>query len=393
LKYWVGWLSFGIVGAVGLACSDGSVTPPLQDFKGPYVRVRFPESNLDYDRDADGLIDLHVEWSDSGSVDLESAHLRRADAASVDRDLLSSWNIERFDPAGFVIHESIGALLASGTNELVLTVADQGGNVTETRIPIQLPSGSLFTTLRTGLQSSSARGVRAVGCSGHVYVSAGTRLTVINSQSLEIEGVSANPWAGTDLYSQLCVEGDSVMHVTPHGDRFHMSRRDWSPGPEPLDQYTDLIASRKHANLLYLGQIQTAAVAIIDRTSNRRIGFVQVPKSTYSDDFIVALAVLAEDRKLYFSRYKEGGVVVVNPIAGGEIKRIVLGSNTAQPGSVSEILLSSDDRSAYVAVNSNVVRGIVEIDTETDAIKRTCPWRMASRSAWHLVRMVIGSLL
>lgn len=346
---------------------DKDAIPPAEDIIPPSVTVQFPVSANVFDENGDALADVRLTWQDAGGIDLESVRLQQMMDGNAGPDLFDDWIIERLDNGGLTVRETSRTPLRGGSSELLLSVADRAGNVTTTQIPLMLPYGSFLKTIATP-NGLAGRGVRATVCDDLVYMTDGRSLTIADAWSLEFIGASTDPWTSSELYAALCVPGDSLMYVTPNLNRFHKARRTWTRSPEPRDSYSDIVQSKADPNILYAGQVNTGRIAIFTRATAQRIGFTAIPDSPEPDDFVYGLAVLPNDRKLYTSRYIDVDMLVLDT-STGETTRIMPGG-AGNRILVSEILVSNDGQSVFAALAEGVVRGVADIDPETNQVRR-----------------------
>ncbi len=136
-----GLLLLGLAAYSG--CSDeGPTAPP--DTGSPLIQVVFPSSATAFDRDQDGLVDLEVAFSDSGSgIDASTIRLT-ADTSlkggpGAGADLTNVWTVARADSAGLVVEETVEHLLPRGEVELSVSVADRADNRMTRTITFDLP--------------------------------------------------------------------------------------------------------------------------------------------------------------------------------------------------------------------------------------------------------------
>lgn len=350
------------------ACGRDS-TPPQDDTTPPTVTVQFPLTANVFDDNGDALVDIAVAWADAGGIDLQSVRLQQTTGGSAGPNLLDQWTVDRLDSTGFRARETSRRPLRGGASELLVTIADKAGNATTARIPLTLPYGAFLKTIVTP-SGLSGRGVRATVCDDIVYMTDGRSLTMADAWSFEFIGTSTDPWPSRELYAALCVPGDSMMYVTPHLDRFHKLRRTWTAAPQ-LELYSDIIQSKANPNTLYAGQVNTARIAIFTRPTGQRTGFTPIPNSPEPDDFVYALAVLPNDRKLYTARYIDADMLVLDMSTG--ITTRLMPGGAGNLTLVSEILVSNDGQSVFVALAEGAIRGVADMDPQTDQVRRILP--------------------
>jgi len=130
--------------------------PPVpHDTTAPLVRIVYPppDSGTLYDRDANGLMDLEVTWSDSGSrVDPASVRVTCAPdclpGVAPDTNLAVGWRVVRRDTASLVLEETVALLLRDGPRTLSVTVRDTAGNVSApAQASLALPPGAYHRSI------------------------------------------------------------------------------------------------------------------------------------------------------------------------------------------------------------------------------------------------------
>ena len=359
--------------------SERIVVPP--DTTAPRFQVLAPVDTL-YDLDGDELVDVSITWADSGgAIDPASARVRSVDGingpATASDNLLAVWHVERLDSTGLVLHETIENLLHGGANRLEVSVADTAGNTTTDTISFTLPHGALFKTLASGV-TTAGHGIGATVCPDdhRAYVTVGRSLVVIDADSLRVLAAVRNTTASDALFTPLCVPGDPVLYVTESVERFDRPSMQWLPRVTGSFGATGIAQSRADPNILYVGETYTGGIALIDRAQAARIGSIPLPGqgSPENPEYVFDIAVLPGDSKIYFTRYLDGGVLVADPRTGTILKHIGVGGPTwPDSGRSDAFVLSHDDRSLYVAVLDGDPRGVVEINTQTDAAVRLLP--------------------
>jgi DNA-binding beta-propeller fold protein YncE len=360
-----------------IGCADqGPPVVPIIDTTSPLIQFLSPTA-ASYDEDGDHLVDLRVAWHDSlGAVDPSRVRVVSLEGVAggtsgEPEDLLRRWRVERLDSTGLVLHEAIPALLHGSANRIVVTVADTAGNVSEDTVTFSLPAGAFYRTLVTGLSSPTSRGTGVAVCEDdhRVYMTAGRSLVVADADSLVILGIVRDSSAPDDLKIPLCVPGDPILYVTERVERFHRPSMSFVQRAESYGS-VGITQSRFDPNRLYVGETVSGTIGIIDRAQARRVG--RLLDFAPEWEIVFDLAVLAEDTKLYATRYAEGGILVIDPHRDSVLKRIRIGGPTwPDLGSTDNIALSADDRWLYAAVLDGNPRGVVEIDTRTDSVVRT----------------------
>ena len=124
-----------LVGLSLSACSDDPgdpIDPPTNpDGVPPEVAILFPATDIDWDTDADGLMDVYISWSDEAGVD---ASTFRLDVVDQDGEslpgafqLTDAWTIVEETPTGLWIEETVESRLPAGTWSLRASVEDSTG--------------------------------------------------------------------------------------------------------------------------------------------------------------------------------------------------------------------------------------------------------------------------
>jgi DNA-binding beta-propeller fold protein YncE len=204
------------------------------------------------------------------------------------------------------------------------------------------------------------------------YATAGKNLVVVDTDALEIVAVVPHPAAADDLKLPLCVPGDSILWVTLRVERFDRTTLQWLSRVSGSFGSEGIVRSRRDPNLIYVGEVVSGSIGLIDRRAAIRIGSL-LPFSP-EQEYVFDLAVLPGDTKLYATRLMESGILVVDPQTGQEVARIDVGGPTwPGNGRTDAIRLSPDDQLLYAAVLDGDPRGVVAISTQTDEVVRTLP--------------------
>jgi len=369
--------------AIWLACSGETiVTPPPPpgppgDTLPPVIAVVSP-TGASYDEDGDKLVDFRIGISDSGGlVDPSSITVRALDGVSGPADgsanMLGPWPVELQDTSQLVFHETLENLLHGGDNQVEISVSDTAGNVARDTITFTLPHGVLLKTLSTGrtLGYTPAMGVTICPDDHTLYMTAANHLLIADADSLTIDSVVA-PNGGDvgvgEMSFPLCIAGDPILWVTDRVQRFDRNTKHWLSRVSGCYNSSGIVQSRRDPNLLYVGEVRSGQIGVIDRAQNLRLHGL-LPFAPW-DELITALAVLPDDSKLYMNRIVQGGILVIDPLADSVITLISV--NPPSVGIASGMALSADDQRLYVAVQVGL-RGVVEISTTTDSIVRTLP--------------------
>lgn len=376
------WRSLPVL-AVGLAIAcggdDGPVDPPA-DTTPPTVRIVFPVDSVDqferpatrYDETGDGLIDVRATWSDAGSgVDPSTARIQIlggiAGTASSGDDLTGLWTEVERSESGLTYEETYEQLVRRGTPRLVVSVEDAAGNRGADTLDLHVRYADYHRTVHLSYEPGAPTGDLVV-CSddGRLYANRGFAVIVFDAVTLEEIGVFPKVLAEPPA-RLLCIPGDPILYATVRVERFNRTTLTWD-SEIPGTFFTDGIArSRLDPDIIWAGEFGIGVPTQIDRTVPERIGDVGLPWSSYTDEFTIAVAVLDGDRKIYYSRAREGGLVVGDPATGEELGRVDLDPNAPGVGLTSNVVVGKDDRFLYAAVRGQEP-GLVKIDTETDEV-------------------------
>ena len=349
--------------------------PDEKDTTDPFITVLLPTANS-YDANADGFVDVQIEWNDpNGRVEPSTARVRSLrgvnGTAAEDANLLDYWQVGKRDSTGLTFSETITDLLHGGDNALIVSVADTAGNVSTDTIRFALPHAHFLKTIVSGVQTSWYVNRMHVCQDDHrLYATMGAYVLVIDVDSLKLLGTMKRP-SGGEFREFVCVPGGTDLYVnTPWPQRF--DRRTLQPGAEVSPGFgaSGIAMSRRDPNLIYLGE-SGGSIGLMDRALNQRTATV-FPFTPGGTEVNADLAVLPADAKLYATRLLRTGILVINPHTGTELGHIRIGGPSWPDFGVSyDIELSADDQRLYAAVTDGNPRGVVEIDTRTDQVVRT----------------------
>ena len=357
--------------AILVACTDpgGPSDLPRVDADGP--SIRFVSSG---DADADGLLDLRIEWADSSGIDVESVEVTSARRVrgTATGNLLGHWATSRVDSSGIEIEETIAQLLPPGLNTIRIRVADRKGNSALDSVTVDLPPAARHMTLESG--AWGVPGGSVLCDDGMIYMTNRNAMFVIDPQALTLE-VVLNPAVHNEFRWMLCVPGDPNVYTAPYGTEFSRITRTWAgTGFKNFTGVTVLAASRSDPDIYYAATQVSGRVAIIDRLTNRWIGWLLEEASIWNDEWIPSMAVMPNDEKVYVGRQQEGGLLVVDGATGEIRSRIKLSlPNFDYNGTPGSARLSADSRELFISYPSFVDPSVLRIDTETDRVY----WRLS----------------
>jgi DNA-binding beta-propeller fold protein YncE len=217
-----------------------------------------------------------------------------------------------------------------------------------------------------------------VACDDKLYLGGRSTLVIVDPAALEVTRVVPPDSTGNgafELSQLLCSPGDRILYGSDWPlKRFSLDQGTWLPAVASSFPSNGLAQSKRDPRVVYLGYQGSGRLAIY-RSDLDSVVAVQLPRS--SGEWVFDLAVLPDDRKVYITRYQDGGILVADPWADSVLGRIgVGGSWFPDLGRTDALTLSADGTRLYVAVIDGDPRGVLEIDTETDQIVRTLtlPW-------------------
>ncbi len=364
-----------LLALAGATCKADRAVAPAGDTSPPSVRVISPTDTA-YDLDGDSLVDLELQWADSGGAVRPAAVRVRAitgvNAPGGDTaNLLDHWRVERRDGTGLLAHETIDWLLHAGVNRLEVSVPDTIGNVTVDTITFTLPYAAWLKTIVSGITGGlPATGVALCGDDHRFYMPVGNSFVIVDADSLRLVKVVppatfTSGYTG-QLWDPLCVPGDPILYMTAEGGliRFDRSTLEWLP---KVGTYTGagITQSRANPDLLYVGW-GGGVIGMVSRGADSSLGYLGpwVPGYVPGDVQLWSIAALSGDSRVYAGYYYDG-VWAVDPGRNALLDSISVG-DTSYYGEVQSLALSRDDTRLYAAVTYGYPRGVHEIDTGTD---------------------------
>jgi len=320
--------------------------------------VLFPVPGA-YDETGDSLVDLRVQWGDSGTgVDPASARLQSLSSGDTTNLLLGHWQLGQRDAGGLVAHESRTRPLRGGTHLIEISIADMAGNRTADTIIIQLPHAAIIDSITDGTSTvGHITGIVICPDDGRLYATRNNSLLVADPDLLTFIGVFTDRQAGGPFIHPLCIPGDSIVYATDRVNRFNRNTMTFLPPISGTFVSEGFVASRAVIpSRLYVAERHSGGdVVVVDRISNRRLGSLGIPPSPWQEDQVYAMAILDLDTKLYVAR-KTQGLLVVRPNTG-QIIPPDLGTG------INSMRLSADDVTLYTVGDDG---WLVQFDTRTD---------------------------
>lgn len=317
-------------------CSDeGPTAPP--DTGSPLIQVLFPSSATAFDRDQDGLVDLEVAFSDSGSgIDASTVRLT-ADTPlkggpGAGADLTNVWAVARADSAALVIEEVVDHLLPRGSATLTVAVADKAGNRMERTVTVDLPPAARHKVIDLGA------------------------VFKVNTSQVTIGPDEEKAYVTTEEF------GGSAVSIVDLGtlDLLKVVR-------SPIDALAKTAVDEARG-LLYLASLDEPLVAVFDlatetfqapiATSDRGIG---VALSRQRDRLYVGLETVTESSGAFISVIDLGARQEEQVFDLG----VISGPNPEQPVQMVELLLDPGESRVFATTWIDAQAGILVFDPDT----------------------------
>ena len=201
-----------------------------------------------------------------------------------------------------------------------------------------------------------------------MYVAVNRTLAVIDPLLLQVLGTYTTIEVSGPIRDLLCIDGDLYLYFTGFVERFDRQAMAFAPEIPGTNCTTTLAPSRADPEILYVGDCGTGGVSRVNRVTETYLGMIGIPWSSYSDEYVLAMEVLPDDEKIYFTRYWEGGIYVADPATGEIRKKFQLSQYTGGTGLASRLALTPDSRLLYAAVRFGDPRALLEINTATDEV-------------------------
>lgn len=380
------WSGFALPALALLLTACGSDDPPTQppsDTLRPVVRIEYPVDSLPpsgipataYDETANGLIDVRATWSDADSgVDPSTLRIQVlgqiAGSAGSGDDLSGLWQQIELTDTGMTFEETIEQLVRQGSSRLIVSVEDSAGNRGADTLEIHPRYGDfhLSIPLQTGAITTD---LMVCEDDERLYVARGFAITVFDANTFQLIGTFSTVLSLPPA-AILCVPGDPILYAAVRVNRFNRTTLEWDTVIPGSLRTTSLVQSREDTDIIWAGEFGFGIPGRYDRIAGipaNPPGDTLFPPSSVSDEFVFGLAVLDQDRKIYYSRAREGGIVVGDPATGEQLTHIDLQPDFAGRGLTDNMVLSPDDRFVYAALQGTL-NGLVEISTVTDRVTR-----------------------
>lgn len=327
-----GLLLLGLAAYSG--CSDeGPTAPP--DTGSPLIQVVFPSSATAFDRDQDGLVDLEVAFSDSGSgIDASTIRLT-ADTPlkggpGAGADLTNVWTVARADSSRLVIEETVDHLLPRGEVTLTISVSDRAGNPMSRAMTLELPPA--------------------------------VRHKIIDLQTDTFGNVSQVAVSPDGRLAYVSIERRSFGSVVAIVD---LERLEWVRNLSwPVAGLSEMVVDGARGRL-YIGSFLEPQVAVLDLSTQSFLAPIAISARG------IGMALSQQRSELYIGLEIEGGestgfVSVVDVDQGIETRIIDLGiTSRLNPGitmGMLALVLDPTETILYATTPDDVAEGILVID-------------------------------
>lgn len=372
------WLLL-VVAACSGCSEEGPIAPP--DTGSPRIEVRFPISAAAFDRDDDGLVDLEIAFSDSGSgIDATTIRLTADQSLkggpAAGGDLTEHWTVTRADSAGLVIEETVEHLLPRGEATLTVSVSDKAGNRMSRKISLNLPPAARHKVIDLQASLFLTTNVLATPDGRRVYVTTeendATAISVIDAEALE--------WVKTE---RTTIRGGSHMALDLARNRLYAMSID-NPFLFVFDLASETFLSPVATSARGIGVVvsetrgkayigleveteESGLISVIDldqgieeRVINLGIGSAADPCCGRMG--MNALLFDAIERRLYASTSPSAvqGILVIDPDSGRLVDQLELNLEIEFPGGAID-LIRNEDMLAATSVNGLTGEGRITI--------------------------------
>ncbi|MGH7571858.1 MAG: YncE family protein [Gemmatimonadota bacterium] len=366
------------------SCGD---SPTGSDRTSPMVAIVFPSDRESYDRDGDGLVDIEVQFTDSGSgVDETTLELEASRPAGPQgqggTDLLQVFEVVARDSASAVLEETTEALLPDGEVILTVRVSDRAGRTGEATRTIELPAGAFHRRLDLGLPPAGAPvnvEILPDGSRGYVLGDLG-RLSLgfvpFDPHTLEffppIESPAvSNPFdAEYDPVAQrvfaVSINVPFMVVLDPATGTLEASIPIFSRGVG--------VERGPQSGLLYVALSTTpAAIAVVDPVARRQVRVIRTeltdPGNPGQEAFVHTPRLPATEDRLYVPLSVPPGGILVLDNETGALQEIV-DVNGASPGPNLPVESVLDRQRQRLFVGDLTGGGLVEIDITSNQVTR-----------------------
>ncbi|MGH7571857.1 MAG: YncE family protein [Gemmatimonadota bacterium] len=368
------------------SCGD---SPTGSDRTSPMVAIVFPSDRENYDRDGDGLVDIEVQFTDSGSgVDETTLELAASRPAGPQgqggTDLLQVFEVVARDSASAVLGETTEALLPDGEVILTVRVSDRAGRTGEATRTIELPAGAFHRRLDLGLPPAGAPvnvEILPDGSRGYVLGDLG-RLSLgfvpFDPHTLEFFPPIESPAVSNPFDAEYDPVAQRVFAVSINVP--FMVVLDPSTGTLeasiPIFSRGVGVERGPQSGLLYVALSTTpAAIAVVDPVERRQVRVIQTaftdPSNPGQEAFLKTPRLPAIEDRIYVPlSVGPGGILVLDQASGELLEWIDINPSPGQIDNPVESTLDRLRQKLYVADLSGAGAGLVEIDITRNEVAR-----------------------
>ncbi|MGH7571859.1 MAG: YncE family protein [Gemmatimonadota bacterium] len=366
------------------SCGD---SPTGSDRTSPMVAIVFPSDRENHDRDGDGLVDIEVQFTDSGSgVDETTLEIMASRPAGpqgqAGSDLLQVFEVVARDSASAVLEETSESLLPDGEVILTVRISDRAGRTGEATRTMELPAGAFHRRLDLGLPPAGAPvhvKILPDGSRGYVMAPLG-RLSLgfvpFDPHTLEVfppieSPAIPEPWDGefdpiTRRFYAISGDVPFVVVLDPATETLE----------EPIPVFARGVGVERgpQTGLLYVALSTTpAAIAVVDPVERREVRVIRTeftdPSNPGQEAFVKTPRLPTEEDRLYVPLgVNPGGVLVLDQASGEFLERIDINPSLDRVDDPVGSALHRGRQKLYVADISGA--GLVEIDIMTNEVTR-----------------------
>ncbi len=365
------------------SCGD---SPAGSDRTSPMVAIVFPSDRESFDRDGDGLVDIEVQFTDSGSgVDETTLEIVASRPAGPQgqggTDLLQVFEVVARNSAGAILEETTEALLPDGEVTLTVRVYDRAGQTGEATRTIELPAGAFHRRLDLGLPPAGAPvHVRILPDGSRGFVMGFLGRLSLGFVPFDPHTLGVLPPIDSPISNLFDGEYD------PATQRFFAVSSN-GPSMVVLDPATGTLESTipilargvgvergPRTGLLYVALSTTpAAIAVVDPVERRQVRVIQTefidPFNPGQEAFVKTPRLPESEDRIYVPLgVSPGGVLVLDQESGEFLERIDINPSPGQIDDPVESALDRAKQKLYVADLSG--GGLVEIDVTTNQVTR-----------------------
>ncbi len=360
--------------AAAFGC-DGS--PSALDRNPPEIRIVFPAAG-EYDRDGDGLVDVEIEFTDPvhrTTVSVETSGALGPGGRG-GTDLLEAFQEVEWKQTRLVLEETTGALLPSGSIQIVVRATNRAGSESVASRTVELPAGVLHTRLPIPMaEFSDALGIVMLpdGTRGFVPLRDG-RLVSFDPYEVKLER------AVSEVFIRDMVTG--VYHPT--------TKKVYIASLSPFIYVFDPVTMKFEgwiqvsdksigielapSGLLYVALLANAfqaLVEVVDPVAGRKIrrldlGYTDL-ENPRNPGRIGTPRIPPEGDRLYIPLGVDPfGLLVVDPVSGETRQIIDIHPSPLSQGNAHDSAMDPDRRRLYLTEAS----GLTEVDIDENRMTR-----------------------